>query len=65
MKICRKSRCVLFEKIFPPKIIETQFGTDKFQNLIFPSDFHIHFEEQDINDFLELENYCQVTAVGD
>ena len=43
MKICRKSRCVLFDQIFPPKINETQFGTNQFQNLIFSSDFHIHF----------------------
>ena len=43
MKICRNSRWVLFEQIFPPKINQTQFGTNQFQNLIFLSDFHIHF----------------------
>ena len=34
---------MLFEEIFPPKINVTQFGTNQFQNLIFLSDFHIHF----------------------
>ena len=43
MKICRRSRCILFEQIFPPKINQTQFETNQFQNLIFLSDFHIHF----------------------
>ena len=28
MKICRKSRCVLFEQIFPPNLNETEFGTN-------------------------------------
>ena len=43
MRICRKSRCVLFEQIFPSKINETQFGTNLFQNFIYMSDFYIHF----------------------
>ena len=67
MKICRNTRWVLFEQIFPPKINETQFGTNQFQNLIFLSDFHIHFWllRTGIYDFWELENYCQVSAVWD